>query len=203
MSKKALTDMLEAIKDSTENGKISFADIVRALNSRGFGALLVAPSIIIILPTGAIPGIPALCGLFIVLISAQLLIGRKYPWLPKRLKKASFDKEKYERALEKAKPYTEKIDEFFHPRFEFLTREPVQRVIAILCLLLSLVIISIGFIPLLPDPLALAILLFGLGISVHDGLITALGFLVFTAALILVPWMALNFFEQAANATGG
>ena len=184
-----LTETLEAIKDDTEGKEISFEDLVSSLNHRGFGTLLIGPALITILPTGAIPGIPALCGLFIALIATQIVMGRSYPWLPEKLKNIAFSREKYIDTIQKYEPYTERIDEFFHPRFEFLTREVAQRIIAAFCVILSLGMVGIGFIPFVPALLALPILLFGLGLSVHDGLLTAFGFVLMLAAGAVIPYL--------------
>lgn len=186
---KALTDTLQTIQDKSQGNEISFDEINKALEHRGFGPLLIAPALIAILPTGAIPGIPALCAIFIILISSQFALGRQHPWLPKRLKNISFSKEKYKAGFKKAKTYTEWIDQFFHPRFEFLIQRPAQRLIAILCVLLAMGIIVIGFIPFAAALPSSAILLFGLGLSVRDGLLTAIGFIFLTATIVAIPFL--------------
>ena len=184
-----LTETLETIKNDTKGDKITFEDLVASLNHRGFGALLIGPALITVLPTGAIPGVPALCALFITLIASQIVIGRSYPWLPERLKKISFSRETYKSAIQKSRPYTEWIDGFFHPRLEFLTRETAQRIIALLCVFLALVIIAIGFIPFAPLLPASAILFFGLALSIHDGLLTAFGFALMAASFAAIPFI--------------
>ena len=184
-----LTDTLEAIESETEGDSISFHDLVTALNRRGFGALLIGPALITILPTGAIPGVPALCAVFIILVAAQVVLGRKHPWLPKKLKDMSFNRDKYLKGIQKAKPYTKRIDGFFHPRLRFLTHEASERVISLLCVFLSVAIIVLGFIPFAAMLPASAILLFGLGLSVHDGLLTAFGFALMGATFAAIPFL--------------
>ena len=184
-----LTNILKTIKDSADGDEISFGEINEALKRRGFGALLIAPALITILPTGAIPGIPAICAVLIILIAGQAVFGRTHPWIPKKLENMSFNREKYKRAIEKAKPYTDWIDQFFHPRFEFLTRRPAQRIIAILCVLLSFGIIILGFIPFAAMLPALTVLLFGLSLSVKDGLLTAIGFALMSITVVAIPFI--------------
>ena len=190
--KNSLTETLDTIRKNTKGDEISFHDIVKTLNNRGFGTLLIAPSLLVILPTGAIPGMPALCAAFIVLISVQIVMGRHYPWLPKKLKQASFKRETYINGVKKIKPYTCKIDRFFKPRFKFLTHRLTQRFIAFLCVLLSIAIAIIAIIPFAAAIPALAILLFGLGLSVKDGLVTGLGLAVFIATAVAVPVLLLS-----------
>lgn len=186
---KGLADTLVAIKESTNGDKISFGDIVKALNQRGLGALLIGPSLLMALPTGAIPGIPLICGLFIILIASQIAVGRRYPWIPDKLKSFSFERKKYENAVDKFKPYVEKIDSFFYPRFEFLTSNIVQRIVAIICVFLSALVIVLGVVPFAVTLPAITMLLFGLAISVHDGLLMAVGLFFMGLSAWVVPML--------------
>ncbi len=185
----SMTEALEAIRDETDGEQITVADLTAALRRRGFGALLVGPALITILPTGAIPGVPALCGVFIFVVSVQIVFGRSHPWLPKRLKTISFSRSKYSAGVQRVRPYTVWIDQFFHPRFEFLTTRPAQRVIAVVCVFLSVAMIVLGFIPFAPAILGVSILFFGLGLSVRDGLLAAIGFLLVGAAIVGLPFL--------------
>ncbi|WP_339927585.1 exopolysaccharide biosynthesis protein, partial [uncultured Cobetia sp.] len=57
-----LTGLLEELDREIE-GDISLGDILEHFNSRGFGPLLVLPALLVLLPTGAIPGVPTTCAL--------------------------------------------------------------------------------------------------------------------------------------------
>lgn len=185
----ALTDTLETIKEDTEGDKISVGDIVEALNSRGYGPLLIAPALITILPTGAIPGVPDISALLIILISVQILIGRSCPWIPSRLKDLSISRDKFLNTLDKAKVYTKAIDRYIQPRLTFLTRKEVQPVIAIICILLSIAIMILGFIPFMAALPATGILLLGLGLSGKDGLLLILSLALLIASFIAIPYL--------------
>jgi hypothetical protein len=157
--------------------------------------LLIAPALIGILPTGAIPFMPDIIALFVILIAGQMIFGRKHPWIPGKLRNFSFDRDKYEKGVEKAKPYTEWIDGFFHPRFKFLTGSIAQRFVAVFCIFLAVAIAILGFIPFAATIPCAAILLFGLGLTVHDGLLTAIGVLFMAASFAAIPylWSSLPF----------
>lgn len=177
MPHKTLTDTLQILESETGGNTVVFKDLAQALNRRGFGPLLIAPAILIILPTGAIPGIPALCGVFIFLMASQILMGRHHPWLPRGIKNFSFERSKMVKAINAARPYTQKADKFIRPRLKFFTRDIATPVVAAICAVLSLAIIFMGFIPMLPALISLPILFFGLGISAKDGVMTLLGLL--------------------------
>lgn len=54
------------------------------IGRRSFGPLLLMAGLIILAPVvGDIPGVPSIMGVFIVLVSVQLLIGQEHFWLPK------------------------------------------------------------------------------------------------------------------------
>lgn len=195
MQKQGLTETLQEIEDKTDGETITFGDVVAAINHRGFGTLLIAPALIGILPTGAIPFMPDIVALFIILIAGQMIAGRSYPWMPRRLEEFSFSREKYLQSVEKAEPYTKWIDSFFHPRFKFLTGEIAERFVAVFCIILAIAIAILGFVPFAAAIPCAAVLLFGLGLSIHDGLLTAAGFALMTLSLIAIPylWSSLPF----------
>ncbi len=76
-----LTSLLEQLDDADTGRKIRLRDVVDIFQARGFAPLLVIPALIVLLPTGAVPGVPTLCGLFIATMAIQLTLGKRSPWL--------------------------------------------------------------------------------------------------------------------------
>lgn len=176
---KALTNLLEELRDETEGDeKISIGGFVDNFADRGFGPLLLLPTFVVLLPTGAIPGVPTTCAILLVLISGQLLFGKKYPWLPGFLKKASISREKFVKAVDKVKPVTEKIDGFLGKRLQFLTGKIAKRIVAGIVILLALVMVPLEAVPMAVFAPASAIALLALGLTAGDGVLMLLGFLV-------------------------
>ena len=173
--KHALVDTLESIAKEADGDHITVAEINKALRYRGFGTILIAPSLLMVLPTGAIPGMPFICGMLIFAITIQVAFGKKAPWIPKAIKERSFSREKYDQAFKKARPYLLKIDNFFHPRLGWLTHDYVQPALALLCAVLGLAIVAMGFVPFAAMIPSMAVLLLALGLSVRDGLFVLLG----------------------------
>ncbi|WP_155859904.1 exopolysaccharide biosynthesis protein [Kordiimonas gwangyangensis] len=189
----ALTGTLDTIRDGTEGDEISVNALIEALNSRGFGPLLIGPALITILPTGAIPGMPDVCALIVILMSLQILFRRKHPWIPKRLAEFSFSRDKFLSALEKAKPYTRRVDKVIYPRLKYFAREEFEPVIAVMAILLSVCIMIMGFIPFLAALPASGILFLGLGLVGRDGLMLVFAFFIFLASLwgLYSTWTAI------------
>lgn len=195
MTDNGLTAILETIRDDTEQGEqISVDELMTALNSRGYGPLLIGPAIITVLPTGAIPGVPAISALLIIFVSVQILMRHKKPWIPKRFKEASFSRKAFVSGIETVKPYTQKIDRLFYPRLQFLVRHEIQPLIAILCIIMSICIIILGWIPFQAMLPASGILLLGLGLSAKDGLMVSISMAIMTGSMIALYSMWSNIF---------
>lgn len=177
-----IMDVVGLIEEKAHGRKIKLGDMLEALESSGYGPLLIIPALIIILPTGAIPFVPDVCNIVIVLISGQIAFGRDHPWIPDKLKKLSISVAKTRKALDKAKPALQKIDDFSKKRLRALTSRKMYRIVAIIIMLTSGLSIGIGVIPYVPAALALPTLLFAIGLTVRDGLFMLLGFMFLAAA---------------------
>jgi hypothetical protein len=189
--KDTLTGVLDTITDGMDGDKITLGEVSEMLKGQGFGPMMLLPALVIILPTGAVPGVQPLCSLLIIFICAQILVGRSHPWLPKRLKKYSLPRKRCEAMLKKMRPFTRKVDGFVHKRLEFLTRNgTMPMLVALASLPLALAILFLGLIPMLPAVLALPIALFALGLSVQDGLILVLGFISLAVFAAFLPTLA-------------
>lgn len=172
-----LTELLEEL-DREIAGDISLGDILQHFNSRGFGPLLVLPALLVLLPTGAIPGVPTTCASFIVLIAGQLLLGREMPWLPRRLAHFSFEHRRLSHGVERARPWTRRLDRLLKPRLSFMTRGLAYRGIAVLTILLATTMVPLELVPFAAALPAATLLLLGLGLIGEDGLVILLALLV-------------------------
>lgn len=184
-----LTEILDDLHEGFDESRITMGEIVEHFDDRGFGPLLLAPALIAVLPTGAIPGVPAICAVFIILISGQLLLGRPHPWLPRKVREFSFSKRRFEKGYEKARPWTRRFDRLLLPRLEFLTRDIGTRVVAVISICLALTMIPLELIPLACAIPGLAIACFAIGLSARDGLFSLVA-LAFAGGSV---WMAIRF----------
>ncbi len=187
--KKVITETLQALKTETTGSEVSVEEIAESLNNRGFGSTLMVPALIAFLPTGAIPGVPALCAAMIGLVSVQIIVGRHYPWIPKSLGKLTLKRRKLVSAISTATPHTKVIDRILKPRFVFCTHPVAQKIAGAMCLILAGVMLAVGFIPFVPAALALPVIFFALGMAAKDGLMTIAGFVLSLGAMALVFWL--------------
>lgn len=185
-----LTDILERIHKKSGKKELSIKDVLDALHNKGFGPLLLAPVLLILLPTGVLPGVPTLAATLIFLTAGQILVGRERPWLPQKIETRSFPKAKFDKGYKKVLPYTRKFDKLLKPRLQVFVTPVFIKIIAVLFILMAMMMPPFEFIPMGSDVLAIIMFFFAMGISTNDGLLVLIGFLLFaTSACLGVVWM--------------
>lgn len=183
MDLEALLQKLRRLDGDT----VSLGDVVEEIADRGYGPLLLVPALIVLLPSGAVPGVPSICGILIALIAVQLVFGRRCPWLPRRLGEFTFSGAGFSRAVDRLLPIAARIDRFIHPRLGFLTEWPFSRILAGVCAVLGLSMIPLEVIPFAAAGPAAAVFFAALALSVRDGL------LAIVSTVILAIFIALMF----------
>lgn len=169
-------------------GRVCVSDLMDAIGERSFGPLMLVPSLIAVSPVGAIPGLPAITSVVIVLVSAQILVRHEHVWIPGWLARRSIDAGKMEKGLTKFKPVARFVDHMLLPRMPWLTRGPFFYLIALLCLLIGLVTPILELVPLGGIPPNAAVVAFSLAIVARDGVWALLAF-AFTIATI--AWLVM------------
>lgn len=174
----SLTDVLDSLDDKAEGEKLTLGAMVDAIGSRGYGPLILAAALVELMPTGGIPGIPTMVAITVIIFSAQLVAGRERPWVPQRLRNKGVSRNKFNKAREKVKPLTTRIDHLVKPRLSMLVTPFAARVVGVMCILLALTMPPLEIMPFLSYIPAFAIAFFALGLCTRDGLIILLGFMV-------------------------
>lgn len=170
-----LTDILEKVANDTSGDSTTINDVVAQFESRGFGPLLVAPALVAVLPTGAIPTVPSLCAITIASIVIQIVAGKKHPWLPNKLSKLEVSREKLKDSVERFKPYTKRVDKLFKPRLTFVTNSVGRRVVSVIAGLTALMMIPLELVPFAAALPGAAVIFLGVGLSTEDGLMSIVG----------------------------
>lgn len=168
-----LTALLESL-DATPGGagdgdRLSIGEILTVIGERGYGPLVLMLALIAALPTGAVPGIPSVCGISIALVSTQLVFGKKYPWLPNRLRRLAIQRERYRQVSRRLEPWTRRLDRLVRPRLHGLIEGVATRLIGVACVVLGVCMVPLEIIPFAAAAPALAIALMGLGLTGRDG----------------------------------
>jgi hypothetical protein len=184
--------LLAAILDACavrESGRITLGEILDSVGRRSFGPFLVIPPLIAILPPfGAIPGLPTAMAVIVIFAAIQMLVGMRHFWVPGFLERRSLNASRLRSGLMRTQPVMHVLDRLFGPRLTFFTREPFLYAILIFCILAALSMPLMELVPFAAAAPNIAILTFGLAITLRDGLLAlaATGFISFSTYLVFV-----------------
>ncbi|MEM1149597.1 MAG: exopolysaccharide biosynthesis protein [Pseudomonadota bacterium] len=182
-----LSSLLRSLMEETSGDVVTARDMLNAVGRRSYGPILLLLGFIAISPLTIIPGATWLVALLILLISVQIVIGMRYPWVPRRLLDFEFRREDLLRGVEMSEGYVRRIDAVLRPRLTFLTDPPFAQLIALVCIGAALISFPLGFIPFAPLLPGIAVLLFGLGLTARDGFVlVAAGLSLLGAVLLLL-----------------
>jgi hypothetical protein len=123
------------------------------------------------------PPIPLLCGLLLLFVAAQIIVGWPSPWLPKRLLDRTLSHDDLVKAANRAVPWLQWLERGARPRLVAFSHELALRLIGIVLFVFSLALIFAA--PVIGQiPLGLAVCLVGLGIVERDGYVVIAGLVV-------------------------
>lgn len=163
-------DILDAVETlARDQDRVAVGDLIEALGSRGFGPLLVVMPLIDISPIGGIPGLPTAMALVIVLVAAQIVLGRQHLWLPGFVRRRSVKASTACKAVAKTRGVARFTDRWFHGRLPALTRGAVVRVGALGVIALCCTVPPLELLPFATTAPMLAIAAYGLALTVRDG----------------------------------
>lgn len=188
----SLQQVVAQAKDHLQGDRVSIGELLDSVQNRGYGPLLLIPSLISISPFGGIPGVSIVTGTVISLISIQMLLWSGHPWIPQKLEEFTIERSRFESGLKKSKPWIKWIDRWLTQRWTVLTTGPMHYVLAVLMILLSLSYYPLALIPLGVFLPGVANTLFALGITARDGLLIVFGLIVTAGAayslMVFWPW---------------
>lgn len=179
------SDVLEVFASHTSGKRVELGEIVHFMQQRSIGALLLILSLPMVIPIPA-PGISVMFGIPLMLVSVQLLVGRREAWLPYRIAKRSIARGGFMAFTGRAIPTLRRVERVTRPRLTWLAHDRMMPIIGATCLVMAAIIT-------LPIPLGhfvpgSAISLLAIGLIESDGLLIALGFLTATLGIALISW---------------
>ncbi len=163
--------------------RVALGDIVALMRDRAFGVAMAIFALPNTFPL-AVPGMSAILGAPLVLLSAQLMIGQTRPWMPAFLARRSISRSDFLIFVDRVLPILERAERLLRPRMLRLTSPTGERIIGVVCFLLSVILVlPIPFGNLVP---AIAISLLALALIERDGLAAILGYVVGLVSILLV-----------------
>lgn len=184
----SLTDVVDGTLEQARNCEgLRIGQLLDVFSERIYGPLFLLPGLLILVPVvGAIPGVPIVFGVLVFIVSAQLLFGRNYPWVPGALVRREVPGPKVETALEKIRPWASRIDGLLRPRLEAAFHAPVVQVVALASLGLAVSTVPLAVVPWGVTAPGLALCCFGLGFTTRDGALVLAGLVLVGLTVVFV-----------------
>lgn len=185
-----LSSLVEKIAERAAAGEgIKVATIQDIAGRRFAGPLLFFPAMVVVSPLSLIPTLPTMIAVTVILIAAQIILGRKTIWLPQKLANASMSPERTLKVVEFMRPAAGWIGKVSKPRLRFLVNALGIRLAAAVCVLVALTMPPLEFFPGASTGAGVIIATFGLSITMQDGLLLLLALaLVYGTAAMLI-WL--------------
>jgi len=169
---RSLSDILKSIETECKGESISINDLLEAFHERGFGFFLFLFSLPAALPLPAV-GVGTVLGIPLIFLTAQQAIGRHTIWFPKKFKNKSLKRESVIAMIDKALPWTQRIEKLVKPRLSFVTHDIFSRLIGVFGFIMALSV-SIPL-PLTNTVPSLGIAIMSVGVITRDGLAILIG----------------------------
>lgn len=156
-------------------GELTIEDILQDLDGSTFPPALLLTALIVVSPLSGVPGLSAVCGVLIALISAQMLLGLHHIWLPGPLRRLRVNVRRFKNAIDWLHPLARWLDRRSRDRLKFLVIRPMDRFPQVLCLMAGLAMPFLEFVPFTSSILGLFVAAQATAMLVGDGLIALAG----------------------------
>jgi hypothetical protein len=171
----------------TSNGDhITLGDFLQGLRHRATAGLILLFALPNVFP--APPGTSTVLGFPLLILCAQFALGFSI-WLPRFITRRSIKRGDFERMLENARPWLQRVELLLKPRLRLLTTYAAERMIGLLALVLSIVLVLP--IPFGNMPPAAALCLLALGLLGDDGIFILIGLTVGIGSLV-IAWTVVS-----------
>lgn len=175
---KNMQQLLARIEAATDGHKrVTIGLLMEAIGRRSFGPLLLMAGIILFSPLSGVPGMPTTMAMFVLLIAVQVLGHRRYFWLPGWILRRSFGRKSIKKAVRFVQRPARFIDHWTGPRLTFFTGANGVHLIAIFCILIASTTPALEVVPFSATLVGAALTIFGLSVTVHDGLLALVAML--------------------------
>lgn len=183
MEDQPINTVLDRIKDDTDGDQVNLEELMEVLGTRSYGPLLLMMAILAVSPVGAIPGMSIITAAIVILLAGQMLIGRKSPWLPRRLLEKGVPRKRITKAVEQFRPWVGWADQLVSKRLAVFNLPSANKVTAVLCILLACLFFPLAFVPFGVAIPGTVLGVMALGLMAKDGVVLLLGHLLFVGAL--------------------
>jgi hypothetical protein len=167
-------------------GDVTVGEIIKAGGDNRALPPILLIALIAATPLSGIPGVSAVCGLLIALLSFELIANFRCLHLPGKLMRASVDAGKLYSVITKLQPALQWIDKHTGNRLEVLVKRPLVWLPQGLCLLSGLAMPFLEFIPFSSSIVATGVCLLAMAMLTRDGLFVILALIPYGGLIYLL-----------------
>ena len=174
-----ISQRLDRLVADAEGEAVTLDWILTQLNERAFGLFLLVLALPCCIPF--LYGVPQIVALPLMFVSAQVLLGRETPWLPRKLGTRRVAKASLEGLAQRAGPWLRRAEAVSRPRLAALTQRPLDQVAGI-----ALVLFSVSILVPLPGTNTvpgIAVAIVAMGLVQRDGILVVMG------AVLGIAWI--------------
>lgn len=165
------------------NGTMTLRAVLADFGERSFGAVMILFAALSLIPAASI-----IFAIPLLLISAQLALGRRAIWLPASLLDRPVPSATLKAMAARIVPHLRQAERVLKPRGTVLTAAWAERLAGIACLAMAIILFlpipGANFVP------AMALILFALGLIEQDGLAMAAGWIAAAATVLVLAFVA-------------
>ncbi|WP_099827529.1 exopolysaccharide biosynthesis protein [Oceaniglobus indicus] len=183
-----IVDRLECLAGERD---VSVERIVSSFGPSSVLAMLLVPALLVVSPLSGVPLFSSICGISIVAIASQILLGRDHVWLPQRIMRLHLSGARMKRANGILRRIAGWLDRLSRPRLQPLVHPPMSALALALCILAGLTMPVLEFVPFSSSLLGAMVSLIAVGLLVGDGIFVVAG-LVFGAVAGAVPFFVIT-----------
>jgi hypothetical protein len=185
-----LQQLLDRLDKAATGERVDIECMMEAVGRSSFGALLLLGGLVTLSPLDIIPGIPTLIALAVLIVSVQLLAGRRHFWLPAWVLRRSISCQRFRRALGWLRKPARFGDRLVRPRLTALTTDAAVKGIAVGCIAVALAMPVMEVVPFSANLAGIALTAFGLAVIAHDGLLALVAFAATAAGVVVIAYSA-------------
>ncbi|MBS0279588.1 MAG: exopolysaccharide biosynthesis protein [Proteobacteria bacterium] len=166
------SQLLRQFADQLGGERVSLEDVVASLGDRGLGVLMAIFAVPNIFPA-PIPFGNVIFGIPVIILAVHLMLGWPRLVLPKSIARRSIGASVLKSITPRLAGMLARIEPLLKPRLPAVSTPAAERVIGLICVVLSILsALPIPFGHMVP---ALALMVIGLGLIEHDGVAILLG----------------------------
>ncbi len=169
----ATSELLIHIVERESGCEISIGALIDGLGERAFGVILLLLTAPVAVPGP--PGLPTAFSIPILVVAAQLCLGRRRPWFPDFIRRRRVSRRALLMVVTRMRPALRRLEAICRPRLPALTGPRGERWLGAFIFLCALVLVNPIPIPFSHLPLAVALVVLSLGYVERDGWVVIAG----------------------------